>query len=394
MQSIHLETIAERPLIRLMPCAIHQVLVSRELGGAAEIALLLAAQLQRTLGEVQNVWLPGRGRAWEHAQSMGLRVRSYDRDSACQRSMIQAAWGNTRFAFQLRHEKVNCVHIHDPFTYAALRHGIRWANAPVVVHVQLEYSIEDLRWAFRAPPDAIVTCADFLRKKVRDALPGSGDYANRVFTVRNSVDTNRFWPGDRNQAKWQMGIGSSQPMVLMLANLASHKGQATAIRAVAELKRTGLEVQCWLAGVDRSTERLHERWLRSLCHELDVQEQVKFLGFRSDTAELLQAADLLLLPSTHEGLPLTILEAQATGIPVLAAPTAGVPEAICNGESGFLIDAQDYKAYAARIRKLIDNPRTYQRIATTARDHCLANHSWSRFWDQMQRVYESVGMKF
>jgi len=64
--------------------------------------------------------------------------------------------------------------------------------------------------------------------------------------------------------------------------------------------------------------------LQALCSELGVADQIRFLGHREDIPDLLRAADILLLPSTNEGLPLSVLEAQATKVPVLAAPTAGI----------------------------------------------------------------------
>ena len=66
-------------------------------------------------------------------------------------------------------------------------------------------------------------------------------------------------------------------------------------------------------------------------------------------SDLLRAADFFLLPSTHEGLPLSILEAQASGVPVLAAPTAGVPEVVTDGETGFLVPIRSSAALAEKI---------------------------------------------
>jgi glycosyltransferase involved in cell wall biosynthesis len=375
---------------RAASTSIHQVLVSREFGGAADIAIKLACQAQQDLGERQHVWLPGIGRAWNRAAAFGFQLHRYDSKSAQSTSMVKAAWGNTRFALQLLAAKPGMVHVHDPVTYAALRHGLRMARVPAIVHVQIDYPIEDLQWAFRLPPQAVVVCADFLHQKVLDSLPKTGRRETQVVTVRNAVDVQRFVPTDKRKAKQQLGWNADQPMVLMLANLAKHKGQATTIRAIAELHRQGIDVRCSLAGVDRSVDGTYEKFLRALCEVLRVSHLVDFLGFRSDTVELLQGADLLLLPSTHEGLPLTVLEAQATGVPVLAAPTAGIPEIIRNHVSGRLIDASDYQAYAMGIRQLLENRTTYDEIAKAAREHCLCEHSWSNLWNQMRQVYASV----
>jgi glycosyltransferase involved in cell wall biosynthesis len=120
-------------------------------------------------------------------------------------------------------------------------------------------------------------------------------------------------------------------LILLVANLAphkGHKGHETAIRAVAILKERGVNAWLWFAGIERGDSLEYTERLKTLCGELGVAGRVRFLGQRSDVPELLRAADFFLLPSTSEGLPLSILEAQASKVPVIAAPTAGIPEII------------------------------------------------------------------
>ena len=155
------------------------------------------------------------------------------------------------------------------------------------------------------------------------------------------------------------------PLVLMVANLAPHKGQETAIRAMAILKKAGINVACWLAGVERRGEGDYTTRLQELCNELGVADRIRFLGHREDVPDLLRAADIFLLPSTSEGLPLSVLEAQATKVPVLAAPTAGIPEVITDGETGFLIPAEDAVGYAQRIESLLNCPGIHHRVTGT-----------------------------
>src|SRR5262249_28602479 len=147
-----------------------------------------------------------------------------------------------------------------------------------------------------------------------------------IVAIPNAVDTTRFFAGDKATAKRGVGARCALPLVVMLANLAPHKGQETAIRAVALLKNRGTPVCLSLAGTVPRGAGDYSEHLRNLIRELEVTELVQLLGQRQDAPELLRAADLFLLPSTHEGLPLSILEAQASKVPVLAAPTAGVPE--------------------------------------------------------------------
>jgi len=256
--------------------------------------------------------------------------------------------------------------------------------------VQIEHEFEGLSWAFRYPPELIVTCARFLVDQVRQALPQRLRQSQRIEAVPNAVDFEKFQPGDKHEAKRRVGAAADQPLLLMLANLAPHKGQDTAIRAVATLKSRGRRVACWLAGVDRSHEKAFEAELRRTISELNVQDSVRLLGFRDDTPELLRAADVVLLPSTCEGLPLTLLEAQAASVPVVAAPTAGIPEIIEDGRTGFLVPASDVAGYAARVEQLLDDPGQCRWICDQAREICFRHHSWTSFYSRIMELYGEV----
>jgi glycosyltransferase involved in cell wall biosynthesis len=176
----------------------------------------------------------------------------------------------------------------------------------------------------------------------------------------------------------------------MLANLAPHKGQETAIRAVALLRERGVDTECWMAGVERGGEKTYTERLTRLINEAGVGDRVRLLGQRRDAPDLLRAADLFVLPSSHEGLPLSILEAQASKVPVLAAPTAGVPDVVHDGETGFLIAAQDVLGYAHQIERLLGYPELYHRIAEAAYAHTTREHNWTIYCQRISALYDEV----
>lgn len=368
----------------------HQFLVSREFGGAGEIALQLATQWREREGRDPHVWIPGEGRAAERVRALGLPMRHYDMDGIFSRGTLRAGLANAMAATRLRWLGSGLVHIHSPSHYAALRHGFRMAGVKRVLHIHLDFGVENLRWALREPPELIVTCADFLTHSVRDALPNELREKTRVVSVPNAVDLQKFVPGDKAVAKAKLGAPLHRPLLLMMANLAPHKGQETAIRAVKLLRERGRDVQLLLAGADRSGDGQFETRLKSLIAELGIGDRVTLLGYRQDGPDLLTAADIVLLPSTSEGLPLTLLEAQASGTPVIAAPTAGIPEIVADGQTGFLVPADDVHGYAARIETLLSTPKIVQQMTATALDRCHRLHSWHAYHDRMSELYSEV----
>jgi glycosyltransferase involved in cell wall biosynthesis len=368
----------------------HQFLVSREFGGAAEIALRLAGHWHACENQNVAVWIPGQGRAWQKATEQGLPIQAYDAQRLFSHGRWTAGCANIRLGLKLRRHRPGIAHVHDPFYYAAMRHALKVSRLKTVVHVHIEYDPEGLRYAFRQPPDLIITCAAFLEDQVRRTLPAKYRDRQPIAVVPNAVDIERFFPADKLAAKRALGASPEQSLVLMLANLAPHKGQETAIRACAELRSRNIRASLWLAGVEREAGGSYRSHLEELIASLGVKQDVHLLGFRNDASALLQAADMLLLPSTKEGLPLTILEAQASKVPVIAAPTAGVPEVITDGVTGFLVAADDAHGYANRIEQLIRDSEAHRPLIEAAYLQATQAYNWQRYRDQIRTLYREL----
>lgn len=368
---------------------IHQMLVSKDLGGAGLIGIHLANFL-RANGQEYCLWIPGEGAALSQIKQLALRCQAYDASCVSSASKMKAAVGNWEIWRTFRPYRPGIVHIHSPYHYRALQMGFSALGLKTVVHVHLQESEEGLRWALEKPPDVIVTCARSLAEYVRHMLPEQYREHQRIISIPNAVDIERFCPGDTAAAKRHVGAPNDVPLVLMVANLAPHKGQETAIRATAVLKRKGIDVACWLAGVERQGGSDYTMRLQALCNELEVADRVRLLGHRDDVADLLRAADIFILPSTSEGLPLTVLEAQATKVPVLAAPTAGIPEVITDGETGFLIPAEDIFGYAHRIESLLNHPEIPHRVREQAYTNVIKEHNWHTYCETFWRLYQSL----
>ncbi len=364
----------------------HQVLVSKELGGAGFVALRIANFL-RERDQESHVWIPGDGPAVNKAAEMGLTYHRYNAANFFSSSQIKAAIHNWRIGRVLRSYSPGVIHVHSPFYYRALYSGIKVAGLRCAVHIQLEEDKKGLQWAFRDPPDLIITCARFLVDYVRSTLPERYQERQPIVAVPNAVDIEQFRPGEKLAAKHLVGARTGIPLVLMVANLAPHKGQETAIRAAAMLKERGVNAFFWLVGTERGGKQEYTVRLHSLRREFGVINQVRFLGQRADVPELLRAADVFLLPSTSEGLPLSLLEAQATKVPVLAAPTAGIPETVLDGETGFLIPAGDVEGYANRIKNVLDDAYLYRRVTEKAYAKIVREYTWKTYGERIEELY-------
>jgi glycosyltransferase involved in cell wall biosynthesis len=367
----------------------HQMLVSRELGGAAIIALQLVAAM-REKGLEGLAWLPGEGAAATKAKEMRTPFELFAPEKALGGGKIDSALCNLQIGRLFRSRSPGVVHIHSPFYYGALSFGLKKSALKIVVHIHLEEEKQGLQWALKRAPDLIITCARFLIEHVRSVLPERRQNSQQFVALPNAVDTDRFQPGDKMAAKLKVDVSCQIPLVLMVANLAPHKGQETALRAAAILKKHGVPMQFWFAGIERGGNVEYTNRLKSLTNELGIGDQVKFLGQRKDIPDLLRAADAFILPSTSEGLPLSILEAQASKVPVLAAPTAGIPEIIKHGKTGLLVPADDAAGYAQQLCGLIQNANHCTSIVEKAFTSIQQDYTWNRYVERIRDIYSNL----
>jgi glycosyltransferase involved in cell wall biosynthesis len=367
----------------------HQVLSSHELGGAGQLGLHVAYDLMMR-GQTSKVWIPGEGPAKSKAEKWGLNVNTYDATRLFSPSKLRVLVANYHIWRKLPAYSPALVHFHSPYVYRAMMPMLKLSHAKSMVHIHLDEDEAGLRWALKCPPDLVVTCARFLEPYVRRILPEQSQESQRIIAIPNPVDTERFYPGNRVDAKRRMGAPLDVPLALMLANLAPHKGQDVAIKATAQLKNEGLHIALWLAGEERGGMQDYTHQLVTLCAELGVKDHVQFLGHRDDAADLLRSADFFLLPSTREGLPLSILEAQASKVPVLAAPAGGTPEIIIDGKTGFLIDASHPDSYADRIKRLLNNPSMAESMTANAYLKVVSNHTSLAYFERLWSLYQDL----
>jgi glycosyltransferase involved in cell wall biosynthesis len=197
--------------------------------------------------------------------------------------------------------------------------------------------------------------------------------AGRLTTIYNGVDTEYFSPPDAPVA--------GPPGVLCVARMVPEKDHDTLLEAFSRTAQAHPEAELWLLG---DGPRLKE--VRDLARRLMPGERVKLLPPREDLRPLLHQASLLVLSSRTEALPNVILEAMASGLPVVATRVGGVPELVDHGRTGWLVDAGDASGLAAAMSQALADPDARQVMGRAGRKRVLENFSL----DTMAARYEEV----
>jgi len=188
--------------------------------------------------------------------------------------------------------------------------------------------------------------------------------SDKIVVIRNGRDlTSLLPPKPQESAKARAELGlSNEQTVLLLGRLAKEKGHALLLDALKILGSRRPSLIAMFAGIGPL-----EAELKAICKAAGLTDQVRFLGYRTDLQRLLAAADLVVLPSISEGLPLAAVEALAAARPIVATDTGGIPEVILNGQTGLLIPPYDSAALAEAMHRVLNDAALALRLGTNGR---------------------------
>jgi glycosyltransferase involved in cell wall biosynthesis len=176
-------------------------------------------------------------------------------------------------------------------------------------------------------------------------------------TIPNGIDTDRFWrPQVRSEWRRANGFRDDDLLIVSTGRLTRQKNPVALAEAIAAIPHARLLI----AG---------EGELRS---QLEGRERVHLLGVRNDIPDMLASADMFALASDWEGLPLAVIEAMAAGLPVVATRVGGIPEAVENGRSGFLVPPGDKRALTDALQTLAENPGLRREMGAASRVRSLS----------------------
>ncbi|HJR79840.1 MAG TPA: glycosyltransferase family 4 protein [Anaerolineales bacterium] len=194
--------------------------------------------------------------------------------------------------------------------------------------------------------------------------------------IPNGIDLDSYKTSSRD---WTF------PRLLSAGRIVHQKGLDVAMRALGGLKELNWEWQ--IAG---DGPQIHS--LKSLAKELGIGNRIHFLGWQSrdQLMKCYGQANIFLFPSRHEGMPNALLEAMASGLPVIASCIAGNEELVVNGETGYLVPSENIESLQAALKKLLIDPALRERMGRASRQHVEASYSWESTAQQYALLLEKV----
>jgi glycosyltransferase involved in cell wall biosynthesis len=236
------------------------------------------------------------------------------------------------------------------------------------------------RWLYQRATCHLVVTGEALKTQL---VRNNRFDASRITSVRTGIDLERFRPLERAAARAQCGV-DARPAVAIVATLRDWKGHDDLLDAW-----SALQVKGWqLLVVGDGPRRAH---LERRVAEMGLTGDVRFAGNQDDVPAWYACADIAVLPSYgDEGVPQSLMQAAACGLPAIATPIGAIAEAVRDGKTGLLVPPRDPKALVSALSYLMTHDDLRGHMGRAAREHAQKHFGIDRMLDAMEAVFAGV----
>ena len=305
----------------------------------------------------------------------------------------KAKYDYFKFITQIRKvltsEKVDIVNAHhfSPLLYSYM--ATRLSKIKVVYTEHSRWQIEQLSFVKKiinriilAGTEATVAISNQIYDYYLNKLKLNRKH---VFPISNGIEIEAFQITKNNKMRKKLGIAATDLIIGIVANIRPEKNHKLLISVFSKLQRLRENVKLLIVGKDLMNGEVH-----SFAQLSECSNKIIFLGKRDDIPELISCFDIFCLPSLYEGLPISVLEAMATCVPVVGSDVVGINEVIRHNTNGLLFPSNDRDKLLDCLLVLIDDHKLRQRIANTGRQYVEKNYSIDEKIVQYEELFRQI----
>ncbi len=209
----------------------------------------------------------------------------------------------------------------------------------------------------------------------------------RMSVILNGINVREFVKNKQKAANLRnrLNIGDSEYVVGSVGRLSVEKGHRYFLKAAHKVLTKMQNVRFVIVGEGELTDELME-----FARKLGIEENIIFAGYQNDVTQFYSMMDICVLPSLIEGTPMALMEAMATGVPMIASAVGGVPDIINNKENGILVEPRNHNAISNAILLLLQDRVTCDKISKNARMTILERYSSDRMTRQYENEYRKL----
>lgn len=288
----------------------------------------------------------------------------------------------------LKQSEIDLIHSHGykPSVYGFIIKLLSKVQIMATCHLWFEPKSGPLKMRFmimlekffyRWYPLIVTVSEPIKRVLVQNNIP-----SDKVFVVENGVEITHDNALDSHQLKKELNIDNDTFVILNVGRLSKQKAQADLITAASHLKQFSEKFVLLIVGEGPLSCALNDQM-----KQLDLEQQVKLLGYREDIKALLSIADVFALPSLDEGMPMALLEAASASVPIVTTLVGDISKLIIDGETGIVIPFEKPELLADAIKKIWNNPEKAENIASAARKRMAERYSNQVMGEKYSKLY-------
>jgi sugar transferase (PEP-CTERM/EpsH1 system associated) len=364
-----------------VPVPIYQVVLRLGCGGLERMVVHLARALDPARYRVTVCCLEDPGELAEDLQDSAVKVLALGKKGSDPGAVL-------RLAQRLRQERVALVHTHNPAAHLYGTVAAWLAGVPAVVHTRHGPRDDDrnpaftrCRWLWTRTSAAVAVSDD----TAQAFLQRNRIAPEKVISIVNGVPIPVLRPEDRAEVRAEFGIPLDAPTLGIVARLAPEKDHRTLLTAFSRLRGAFPTAHLLIVGDGPLRSALEQQ-----AQQQGIADRVIFAGFRSDATRLLAALDVFVLCSTYEGTSLTLLEAMASRLPVVATAVGGNPDVLGGPENGNLVPAQDPEALARALSAVLSDPAAAKAMAERAHARMKAHYGAEAMTARYAALYDRL----
>jgi glycosyltransferase involved in cell wall biosynthesis len=287
-------------------------------------------------------------------------------------------------AFRIR---PSIIHANDMPSYQPGGYAARLLGVPSVTHLRFPARAEGYRWFFRPGFSRAIFISEWFRSTALEEAPDL--FQGRSTVLYDAVEIPRAWPmQERARRREELGLPNDRPVVAITGQVSEVKGIWEYVEAADKLR--GKDAIFAVLGDDLRSQGTVRREMEATVNARGLTERFRFLGFRENAPELIQAFDIVAAPSRIEPFGLASLEAMAVARPVVASRVGGIPEVVRDGLDGLLVPPEDPASLATAIARLLDNPDERRAMGLQGRQRAIETFGIQVHGEALGRVYESI----
>ena len=334
---------------------------------------------------------------WDDLSVAGIPLRPLPMERKVASRVNVEAIGTLARMIREASPRIDVVHAHSAIGGAVARLAVLvaglWGCRPAVVYTPHGFAFLDGSPARRRGFLAVERILGLTTDRVIGVSPTEAEVAwrrrvvprERTVAIPNGIDpTTMPTSADGVRARAEEGWDTS-PVVMTVARMTPQKDPSTWLRVAARIAASRSDVRfVWVWGGETAQE------VRDEAHRLGIADRVDFVGYRPDARRLVAGANVFLLTSRFEGLPYSLIEALAVGVPVVATDVTGTRDVVRHGVTGLLSPAGDVEGLASHVLSMLRDPKRAAALATAGREDVVQRFSIDTMVEATARVYRTV----